>query len=208
MHLRSLAPLLFSLGACGGDDDLVVQPRVVPEFTSLVIAEDLSAEIGVGDAAVTLEMDADLVDHVVTEVEGGVLHVGARPGGPALHPSSRARVRILTPRLTAVTASGGATVVASSGEPAVQLTAKDSARIELLGSASSVAIATEGAAWVDSQTAAAAADVKSRDASRVRVRVAERLSAHAADAARITVLGQPPARAVEAADGASVVFGE
>lgn len=203
----------FTLG-CGdadvieGNGDLATETRALAAFHALVIADDLSAEIAIGPSAVSLELDENLVKDVATDVRDGVLHIGRRPGGPALRPSAGARVRIVAPRIDAITASDASTVSAITAGIAMTVTTLDAARVDLTGAAPEVFIRSSGASRVDCQTAATAASIASGDTSDVRVRVSERLAVQAGDAAKVTVLGNPTSREVDAKDAATVVFPE
>ncbi|MDF2692145.1 MAG: hypothetical protein K0S65_528 [Labilithrix sp.] len=193
--------------AIEGNGVIVSEQRVVPAFSALSISENLSAEVAVGPTALTVEMDDNLVRRVVSEVRDGVLFVEPL-SGPELRPTSKARVRITTPGLVAISASGTATVAANSSATAVTIHTIDDARVELSGRAASVSITTTGASRVDCDTSAGIAEVRSNDASDVRVRVAERLSVRVTDAAKITVFGDPRTREIDASDAAKVTFVE
>lgn len=210
--MRRLAFILLfacssSSSPIDGTGNLVTEQRAVPVFHALSITENLSAEIAIGPTSVALEMDDNLVARVATHVENGVLVVEPADGEPELRPSANARLRITTPRLDDISASGVTSVTATSADP-ISIRAVEDARIVVEGTSARVAIFTTGAARVDCRAMATAADVRSNEASIVRVRATERVSATATEAAAIRVFGNPPSREVVTTDAATVRFEE
>ncbi|AKU97297.1 hypothetical protein AKJ09_03961 [Labilithrix luteola] len=195
-------------GSLDGSGVLVTDQRAVTEFHALSITENLVAEIGVGPSSVTLEMDDNLVKRVAAHVEDGVLVLERGDGEPELRPTNNARIRITTPHLDDISASGATTVLAKSASPAVAISATGRSHVSIAGAAVVVSISATGASDVDSQVPATRADVTTTGTSRVRVRVSERLAATATGASQITVLGEPAAREIVTTGRADVLFSE
>jgi hypothetical protein len=118
MRLSTLAVLAL-LPGCGasatvvGDGDLETASRELPSFDGVELANEVDAEVTVGDAqSVALTCDANLLELIRTHVDGrGVLVIGTAEN-TSIRPSDGCVVDIAMPRLRSASLSGTGDLVA------------------------------------------------------------------------------------------------
>ncbi len=185
---------LLLLAACGADTQLDgngtlgAEPRTVSTFSGVAIEETLSAELTVGPPAVVLALDTNLLPRTRTAVEGGVLRIGSDDPAVALVPSDQAVVRVTSPALDHVEATGHARIEGAVQGGTVALHASDASSLDL------------------TVTASASVTVHASDAARVRVHTAAKLVVRASGASVVTVVGSPVEPDVQLADAAKVEY--
>jgi putative autotransporter adhesin-like protein len=108
LALAAVAAVALGAAGCGGGAP-VRQHRTVASFRSLELSDGVDVRV-VRAAAPTVTVAAgdEVVDRVVTEVSGGVLHVGVRDRGLVIgdDPLRHARVEVGVPRLDDVRVDG------------------------------------------------------------------------------------------------------
>lgn len=231
--LVSTILLLLGLSACHGDEvlrgngQLVESSRSVSAFTGVSISDEIEAEVELGATALTLHYDANLLDHVRTRVDAGVLDIGAA-ADVDLDPSPGAVVRVKNPTVGRLEASGasrlramtnGADVtLAASGASEIDAEARDadlvsveasgSSHVRITGAGPRIAVDASGAATVESEVPGVDVDVEASGASEVTVRASASVRIRASGTSVVTVLGGPAERDVETSGQATVVFAD
>ena len=125
-----------------GSGDSVSQSRSLPSFTAVELAGDSQITVRIGEQAVVVEADDNLVDRVTTAVRGGTLVVDT-PG--SFTATSPMRVEVTVPTLDAVVLSGTG-MVAVDGVAADGLTVRvpGDGVLEVSGSAERVEASLSG----------------------------------------------------------------
>lgn len=109
--------LVLTLSACfhhsvRGSGHIVEQARPLAAFDAVEVHGGLTVTAAVGDPTVTLTLDDNLIGLVETRLDGGTLIIQPSERNTSLHPSRGSSIRVTTPNLRAVSASGGSEVTA------------------------------------------------------------------------------------------------
>ncbi|MHB8872955.1 MAG: head GIN domain-containing protein [Myxococcaceae bacterium] len=164
--------VLAGCGGVPGNGDIRQEVREVGAFEAVNVSFGLTAEVRLGETtSVTIEADENLLPLFVTEVKDGRLDV-TLDNAFGLFPTASPKVTIVTPRLTAVEASGGSTIVAWASEGAdftavasggstvtvcelsterVSATASGGSRIKLVGTSHELTAVFSGGSGLDSR---------------------------------------------------------
>lgn len=218
--------------ACGsnqvrGDGQLRDELREVSgTFTRVRVEESYRAEVSLGEPQVLLRLDQNLLKDTVVRFEGSTLVITSTPG-TNLEPSAGAVIRIRTPHLQSVDASGATSVTAeldgsapvlsSSGASSItaRLTAQaqtlavetsGASRIEVSGAAESQTLHASGSSQLDSTVPSRIAEVRASGAARIHLEAKESVRGEASGASEVTVAGAPPQRSVSTSGDAKVQF--
>jgi hypothetical protein len=224
---------LWALAGCSneqihGSGRLVEEQRLVGPFTGVEISDRLGAEVGMGENEVTLFLDDNLLPLVRTAVVADTLEIGNPDEGTDLVPSAGAWIRIASPAMDRLSASGsarftgavsgGLLALRGSGDSSMVLdvsagehvTAQASgmSRVQLFGSAPRIVVDASGEAAVDSAMPCENADVEASGDSRVRLHASQAVWIQASGDSVVTVVGSPAERQVSTSGTAKVVFEE
>jgi len=125
------------------------EERSVPEFDAVSVASGIRVTVEIGPRRpVRVEADDETLSLLETRVEDGALHIGFKPHS-SWSGEHRVQVSVQTPRLRAVSASGGSIVratftrgdesaIEASGGSDVRARGIDAGRLSLQGSGGSV----------------------------------------------------------------------
>jgi hypothetical protein len=99
MRLLVLAVVVAGLAVAGcGGGPATTQTRQVGSFDRLSVSGDITVEMGSGDSRdVVVTAGENVIDHIVTEASGGVLHVAIRDRGIVIGPDPYKNVRVQVP---------------------------------------------------------------------------------------------------------------
>lgn len=180
--------------------------RSVPAFTRLAASSLLDVKVTVGkDGPVEIKGDDNLLEHVTSRVENGVLKLDA---DAKLKKSMPLEVRVSTARLEAVSASV-ASKLDIQGLSAEKFVARaaGAGRVTAAGNAQSLELSGKGACELDfSKVPAREASVTLEHAAVARLGYVEKLNAKASGPSRVYHQGEPeivrdlekPARVIRA----------
>ena len=128
-----LSSLALSLAA-GAKGPSKTEDRDVAEFDAVSVESGVHASIAIGGRAVEVTAAADVLQRLVTEVKKGVLHLRfeRRSGWMHFGHDGEVTVKVRTPHLRAVSASGGAHAdVTATTEGRVQLDASGGGNVNV-----------------------------------------------------------------------------
>jgi hypothetical protein len=165
--------------------------RVVPAFTRLSIGSVLEVKVTVGrDGPVELKGDDNLLAHVLSQVENGVLKLDA---DTKLKKRMPLEVRVFTARLEAVSASVASKLeIQGLSADGFEARAAGAGRVTAAGSAQRLVLAGKGASELDfSNVPAREATVRLEHASVARLGYVEKLGVTASGPSRIYHHGEP-----------------
>lgn len=167
------------------------EKRDVAPFTSVDVSGAFEVEIAAGkDRSLELEGDDNLLPMVTTEVSNGKLSVGSQKSFSVKRP---VRVRITTPDLEELTASGANDVTLSGVKnDRLRIDTSGASKIRATGETKTLDIEMSGASSVDTQDLhAQKVTVDSSGAGHASVYASEELNAEASGASSITYTGDP-----------------
>ncbi|HEY6880989.1 MAG TPA: DUF2807 domain-containing protein [Polyangiales bacterium] len=211
-----------------GNGQLVSETRNVAAFVGLRVTAGFSVELVRAPQAVQLSLDENLLSHVSTNVQQGVLIVADTPASVLLLPSPAARIFVSSPSLSLIDAEGAASVrggtagssltLTASGSSSLMLdleltgelraNASGSSSVHLAGTAAHLHASASGAASLEAVFPVGAAEISASGSARVSVVATESVTVHAGGASMVTVHGEPARRTVETTGAASVVFAD
>jgi hypothetical protein len=221
---------LFSMTGCmavvQGNGVQRTEAREVAEFNSISIGHGFVAEATLGSpASLTLEADENLLPHVVATVSVGRLVVDA-PDGTLLMARSPVKLRIVSPTLTAVEASGESKVTAeasptdsfsidASGGSSITLRSLSSdkltaggsglSRLIISGTARQASFHLSGGSSIDGrELATETVGLDGSGGSSGTVRATAQVTGGLSGASHITVLGRPPMVNVGLSGGSTI----
>lgn len=225
-----LAVVLFTMSSClavvSGDGVKREEVRSVSEFHSFGVGWGFEtvATLGV-PASVTLESDQNILRAITTTVVDGKLIIDA-PEGTLLLPVNPVKIKIVSPTLTGVDASGGSVVTMDASPSATfQAEASGSSKITIRGLQSELLLAHgSGMSRITIEGAAREAELSFSGASAfdgdkvpfeaVRfdgsggssgtVRATRAVTGGLSGGSHLTVIGQPARLAVETSGGSAV----
>jgi Putative auto-transporter adhesin, head GIN domain len=130
----SLATACFAWNHVRGSGRVVTEKRDVGAFSAVSVASGIHAEIDQGPAGpIEVSGDDNLLPLLVTQVTGGRLEIGYQRGS-SISSSHEVAVHLSAPALTALSASGGATIRAQVARgDSLELTASGGAEIHVSG---------------------------------------------------------------------------
>jgi len=188
----ALVTAVSLITACGasGSGNIVTEVREVGEFDNIEVSGGIDVRLEVDPAApitVSAIHDDNLVDRIVTEVEGNTLVVRSR--GSFDFFGSGQMVEVSMPELVGLSASGGSDVDGS-------------------GVARSLIVEASGGADLDlAELAVDVMELHASGGSDVTVSVTGEISGDASGGADVTIHGDPPAQDIDVSGGADVNSG-
>jgi hypothetical protein len=150
--LASLALLALAAGGCGGGPR-VTETRDVAAFDRLEISDSVDVEVTPGDSReVLVTAGKDVIDHVLTESSGGVLHVDIVDRGIVIgsDPFDDVRVRVSAGALAGVRVEGSGDVrLTGLDRDALELEIEGAGDIEASGTVGNLIATVDGAGDAD-----------------------------------------------------------
>jgi len=180
------AVLVAACGPCGSETT-VTETRDVGAFDSIEVSGGIDVRLTVdpgAETSVAVVFDDNLLDHIVTDVDGSKLEVHA-DGSFNIFGSGRF-VEVVTPTLVEVSASGGSDLTG-------------------VGEVETLAINASGGADVDlTDLIVATANVEASGGANVTVEITEQIQGEVSGGADLTILGEPTSQNIETSGGADV----
>lgn len=223
---------ITSLGASGcgahvqGSGHLVEVREQTAAFSGVEIGDNLHARVSVGEQAVVLDVDDNIVDLVQVSVEGGTLVIHRCPGCDDFKSSAQSLIHISSPVIGFLAVSGSASMIGeangatlgfdASGDGVlvahataagtVSVEASGESSVALSGMASELTVSSSGEAAVRSTCPTTVLRVDASGSSRVAAGASQSARVEASGDSVISVTGSPGDRHVESSGEASVVF--
>ncbi len=177
------------LSACGavGSGDIITEQREVDTFNRVEVSGGMAVDLLVEPDAtqeVTVTFDDNLLDRVVTRVSGSTLIVEF-DGGAQFTGAGRF-VAVIMPSLEAVIASGGADVIGSGAENAIQVQASGGSDVDL------------------TDMAARTVELEASGGSEVVVFASQTVTGEASGGSNVTVFGNPTEVSINSTGGSDV----
>ena len=167
------------------------EARPVGEFTGIDVGGVFEVEAMAGkEYSVQVQADDNLLAHVTTEVESGVLRIGTNE---RINPETPLRVIVSAPDIDHLDVTG-ASKLSLSGVTNSELGIHTSgaSKVRLTGETSDLNIEVSGASSIDADALRSkTATVDASGASKVSVFVTERLNSDASGASKIQYSGSP-----------------
>jgi hypothetical protein len=239
LHRVGVLALVFVTGchSLWADDDLVGSGRLVvmrpavTSFTSVEVDNSFAVVIAIGDPEIVITLDDNIVAAGIVQAEvdeRGVLAIRQCDDCRDFAPSAGAAIRLASPRIDTIRATGEVTVsaetdvahvvleasgetrlaVTARGARSVSATANDLSTLALAGTAVSLTALASGEATLGSTAATSAIDVVASDLARVRARATDSAAITASGGATVVIAGEPVDRIVHRSDDATVTFSE
>jgi hypothetical protein len=182
----------FSLGSCvKGSGVAKSEVRETAEFTGVDVGGVFNVEITIGkDHSVEVEADDNLLEHIRTEVRGGILKIET---SERIKSETGIRVRVTAPNIERLEASGVAKVsVAGINNRSIDVDTSGASKVKLDGTTADLTIEVSGASKIDAAALKAEnANVDASGASHVDVFVTGRLTSEASGASKVSYAGNP-----------------
>lgn len=179
------------LSGVKGSGVSATETRDVSEFTDVDVGGVFDVEIiSQKDFSVEVTADDNLLQHIKTEVSGGVLKIES---DERINSREPIKVRISAPNIESVEASGASKVSLSDVKNS-ELTVDSSgaSKVRVSGETVNLNVEVSGASKVDAENLKAEnADVDASGASHVNVNVFGELKSDASGASNITYAGNP-----------------
>lgn len=178
--------------------------RELREFSGVDVGGIFQVEITAGkEFSVAVEADDNLLPHIKTEVDGGVLKIST---DGRLKSSSPMRIRISAPDIDSIEASGACKVAAADLKSVeLRIDTSGASKVKLAGETEKLNIDVSGASNIDAgELKARDADVDASGASSVDVFVSGKLDSEASGASRISYAGNPSSVEKDASGGARI----
>jgi hypothetical protein len=225
--MRSLlaAALVSSLSAFAATR---TETRKVTDFDGIDASGGLTLEVKKGETSVSIEGDADAIAAYVTEVKDGVLHIHRNKGSwRDIFRDQKVTVRVTTPALKTLDASGGIDVTANDvatkstftthlsggiklrasgiASDTVKIDASGGVEATLDGKAKTVDVDVSGGTNLDTRKLqATSVTLDASGGCDVKVNASKSVKGQASGGVSVDVYGNPPEVAVEASGAASV----
>ncbi|HEY3449629.1 MAG TPA: DUF2807 domain-containing protein [Myxococcales bacterium] len=229
---RALLALGFALllPACNfvsGSGKLATESKEVTAFSKVSVADAIHAVISTGPTSIRVTTDDNVIDYVDVAVQEGVLKIGVRDSAWIVA-SKGIEVRISTPELTAIDASGASRVeaqppagerfeAAASGASQVEISGLDSATLVAKGSGASTFTFTGAIDSLDlvlsgassgclSKLESAKASVNLSGASSAQIVASGSVSGALSGASNLEVAGAPQKRTLDISGESNVEY--
>jgi hypothetical protein len=174
-----------------GSGDVVTQKRDLSGFKAVDVGGIFEVEITAGkEFAVEVQADDNLLEHIRTEVRGGVLHIET---SRKINSKSTMRILVSAPEINDLDISGVAKVNASGlNADSLNVDASGASKVNLSGRASKLTVDVSGATKIDAEALSAVdVNVDASGASSVMVNVSGTLRGDASGASKIVYAGSP-----------------
>ena len=178
--------------------------RELRAFTGVDVGGVFQVEVTAGkDYAVEVEADENLLPHIKTEVEGGVLKISTEG---RLKSSSPMRIRISAPAIDSLEASGACKIAAADIKGAeLRIDTSGASKVKVAGETELLTVDVSGASNIDAGALKAKdANVDASGASNVDVFVSGKLRSEASGASRISYAGNPSSVEKDSSGGAHI----
>ena len=184
---------LFALAASSvaSAAPLATETRPTGDYHAVELAGTIDVEVQVGGARrVDVIGDADVLDHVTTELRDGRLVVSTHGN---FHPEHKTKVAITMPALDAVVLSGTGTIaVAGIAAPKLAIAVRGTGTISLTGSVDDVAYQLSGTGTVRGQDLAArSAVVAVEGTGSIALRASDSVNVAISGVGSVDVFGHP-----------------
>jgi hypothetical protein len=123
---------------------LAGESRTLSGFTRIELGGPVDVEVRPGAFQVTLEMDSDIAQHLVTVVEDETLRISLEGRNLNLHGKPKIKVKMPSLRGLKIQGSGDADIQGFKGQEKVGLAIEGSGDIRFAGTAGGVQVAIEG----------------------------------------------------------------
>lgn len=216
ISLFSVLALVLALAACEegffgtgekGSGNLVTEVREVDSFDRIDVGSAINLDVVVDasvEQSVTVTYDDNLLDNLITRVQGGELALDF-DGNVNLTGAANRVIEVITPELVALDASGATDVAVRGSESNLVIDASGASSVTVSGSAENVELDVSGASDVDLtdlSVADVALDVSG--ASTVTVDATGVISGEASGASTVEVRGDPASVLVETSGASSI----
>lgn len=174
-----------------GSGNPASETRSVEGFTTVEVGGVFQVEIvAQKDFSVQVEADDNLLEHIKTEVESGILKIETEV---PITSQSAMRVRISAPNIERMESSGVSKIsIADLKNSAFDLDSSGASKITITGETARLNVQLSGASSLDGAGfTATEADVNVSGASHTSVNVIESLRAEASGASRVNYSGNP-----------------
>ena len=187
------AVLSMTLAACGpsGSGNIVSDERDVGAFDSIEVSGGIALRLNVDPAAtasVTVDYDDNIIDLIVTEVDGTTLKIESKGSYNTIGGGDRF-VEVIVPTLLGLTASGGADAVGEGALDVLDVNASGGANVDL-------ALLPVGDMTLEASGGA-----------NVVVNVTDAITGTASGGADVVVQGDPPLQNIDVSGGADLSNG-
>lgn len=165
--------------------------RAVRDFRGIDVGGVFQVEVTAGkEYSVQVQADDNLLPHIRTEVEHGILQIETAEGIKSENPL---RVIVTAPDIASIEASGASMVsVTGIKRAALEVSASGKSNVKVNGETDELNVEASGASSVDTESLKTqTASVDSSGASRVSVFVKSQLTSSASGASRILYSGNP-----------------
>ncbi|MDA0351825.1 MAG: DUF2807 domain-containing protein [Chloroflexi bacterium] len=186
-----------------GSGHLVTEQRVVSTFQSVRVSDGLRVEIDRGPATVEVTLDGNLIGRLTTAVIGGQLMISCDDCAP----TADSLVRLTTPNLDRLVASGGSRIVAADLEgDRLSLELNGGSYLEIGGSINELTIDGSGGSEIDAVTLVVTRlHIDLSGGSRALIEVIERVDGDLSGGSHLELTGTAsPATVVDVSGGSSV----
>jgi predicted DNA binding CopG/RHH family protein len=178
--------------------------RNIRDFRAIDVGGVFQVEIIVGkDFALEVEADDNLLQHIRTEVQNGVLKIETTESIKSQNPIN---IRVSAPDIASIEASGASRVTAEGlRNSSLAIDTSGASKISLNGETEALSVDVSGASNIDAESLKTqTAAVEASGASHVSLFVTGRLTSKASGASRIVYTGNP-ANVEKKTSGASSV---
>lgn len=209
-----------------GNGDITKEERRGDDFSGVTACCSMEVFVTKGDTySITVEADANLMEYIITEIEGDVLVIKIADK-TNLDPSRRIRVYVTTPVVDYLKSSSSSDLickgafegddlklkVSSSGYIGVDFTGRyvearssSSGKIDLRGAAESLNWKGSSSSRINAvDFSVKEATASGSSSARLKIRVSERLDAKVSSSARVEYLGEPEKLFSNASSGGKV----
>ena len=181
---------VYGVGSVEGSGNLITQTREVGSFSGIDVRGGANVELTVDPSrtkSVSVTYDDNVIDFVITEVDGNTLVIDTRgsfstTGGP------RRLVTVVTDAIEVIEASDGADVTGDGVTESYRLHASDGSDVDLL------------------DLEASSVEIDASDGAEVWVFASQSITASASDAASVEVFGSPAMINISESDVAEVTL--
>ncbi|HEY6628432.1 MAG TPA: DUF2807 domain-containing protein [Acidimicrobiia bacterium] len=187
------AGLSMTLAACGpsGSGNVVSDQRDVGVFDSIEVSGGIALRLNVDPSAtvsVTVNYDDNIIDLIVTEVDGTTLQIESKGTYNTIGGEDR-YVEVTVPTLLGLTASGGADVIGQGALDVLDVNASGGANVDL-------ALLPVGDVTLEASGGA-----------NIVVNVTDAITGTASGGADVSVQGDPPLQNIDVSGGADLSNG-
>ncbi len=198
---------LIRFGSLQGSGNTIAVTRDVSNFTKIDASGAVNVEVTFQkDFSVSIEADDNLLENVITAMDGDTLRVYTKGRFSTSNP---AFVRITMPEIAGLDISGASTAtVVNIISDSLEVEANGASKIKLTGEVKMLSLETNGACKIDAEKLKVEnAKLEATGASNINISVFGELDAEANGASRIVYFGTP-ASIKKSVSGASSIIGK